>query len=645
MKYKWINWFFLFFLFSFIIETNFLLADVILKQGKDKKGNITLSISNNYFRIIITPSKGGSITSFVDKATGKEWLSDIITSPGLFYDHVWQQTWPGELFYAPYNFSIEKKDKKECRIKVWKVITGKINEQIDVNIANLLLEKTYIIEDRNPFIKTMIRISNPTEKNKFFGYWMQNIFCPGGKRNSVYFRPSTQGIEVASVRIGKDGRQIFSGKEFVKNPNNGWMGTLNPETMEGAIFLVDYNYTRWLYNCRANYTTEIFYDKVTLPPGKFWETQILFIPNKGFKGYTYASENIIADINIRKQTNQQILITHTLYASTRTLNHLTLTSNVFSFPDNRLLKQSKFKISHLEFQPIKRQETIKLTPGQEIVVKVNISGENISEEYETFYTPKYELKELFRYDFGYRAPKRRKKKHYFKPSQIVKLPHKGTVILDIHGLYHYLYGVEKAAKLIPNSKLVNSYFMEDVYGKQISYFPSSYRELMSLDIIALSNIPSSVFGDEEEEYIKDFVKYGGGLLIFGDYFAFAHSDYKDNKLADLIPVELKNSFDITSSEPLLLKPVTKSEIVKGISFREKPVVLYYHNIKGVKPGAKVILKAGEKPFLITYRYGKGRVAICTGTVLGVEPEGKIVFWKWKEWPKLVANILNWLKGR
>ena len=61
-----------------------------------------------------------------------------------------------------------------------------------------------------------------------------------------------------------------------------------------------------------------------------------------------------------------------------------------------------------------------------------------------------------------------------------------------------------------------------------------------------------------------------------------------------------------------------------------------------KNGAKVLLTAGEKPILVTGEYGKGRVAVFAGTVMGDLPAHRTAFWDWDGWPALVSITLQWL---
>jgi len=74
-----------------------------------------------------------------------------------------------------------------------------------------------------------------------------------------------------------------------------------------------------------------------------------------------------------------------------------------------------------------------------------------------------------------------------------------------------------------------------------------------------------------------------------------------------------------------------------------PQVYWIHEARP-KPSAKVVLKAGDRPLLVLGTRGKGRVAAFLGTPMGKAPEGKLPFWQWKGWDKLMRNTLIWLAG-
>jgi uncharacterized membrane protein len=73
--------------------------------------------------------------------------------------------------------------------------------------------------------------------------------------------------------------------------------------------------------------------------------------------------------------------------------------------------------------------------------------------------------------------------------------------------------------------------------------------------------------------------------------------------------------------------------------------MYRHMVKA-KPGAKVLI-AGDKvePLLVGGKYGKGRVVVFTGTVLGEAPAGKTAFWQSPAWPGVLAAAMKWSRAQ
>src|SRR5205823_1656696 len=93
-----------------------------------------------------------------------------------------------------------------------------------------------------------------------------------------------------------------------------------------------------------------------------------------------------------------------------------------------------------------------------------------------------------------------------------------------------------------------------------------------------------------------------------------------------------------------LEPVGKHAILEGLSFADKPVTQFYHDVKP-KADATVLIKAGNVPILIVGTYGKGRVALFTATLHGEPQAGATAYWKWKDWDRLVQNTVAWLAGK
>ena len=85
--------------------------------------------------------------------------------------------------------------------------------------------------------------------------------------------------------------------------------------------------------------------------------------------------------------------------------------------------------------------------------------------------------------------------------------------------------------------------------------------------------------------------------------------------------------------------------VAGADTKHPSLVLYRHMVTA-KPGSTLLLQGTKgEPLLVGMQYGKGRVAVFTGTVLGEPGAGQTAFWSAPEWPQQLANALSWVAGK
>ena len=84
--------------------------------------------------------------------------------------------------------------------------------------------------------------------------------------------------------------------------------------------------------------------------------------------------------------------------------------------------------------------------------------------------------------------------------------------------------------------------------------------------------------------------------------------------------------------------------MNGLDWKAPPLVMWMHQAQA-KPGATVELTAGGQPALVTWEYGKGRVAALSATVLGEPPAGGMAFWDWPDWPNCMERVARWLLPR
>jgi uncharacterized membrane protein len=139
------------------------------------------------------------------------------------------------------------------------------------------------------------------------------------------------------------------------------------------------------------------------------------------------------------------------------------------------------------------------------------------------------------------------------------------------------------------------------------------------------------------------VEAGGGLLVLGGYFSYGRGGIARSFLEDMLPVTFSSAWELTpAGTGAAVQPVKSMSLPSNLGWAPAPQCLWLHHLQA-KAGAKVVLKAGDQPFLVVGEFGKGRVAACAGTVLGAPGAGQQPFWEWKDWPKVLFAAVDYLR--
>ena len=164
-------------------------------------------------------------------------------------------------------------------------------------------------------------------------------------------------------------------------------------------------------------------------------------------------------------------------------------------------------------------------------------------------------------------------------------------------------------------------------------------------MIILSDACAGALKDYGIEMVTDFVEHGGSVLLTGGAYAYGHGTWVGTKMADLLPIKLNKTFDMTwHTKGLAIRPAERvaHPILEGLShFHVRPTVYWLHDVEP-KPDARVLMLAGDKPLLVVGRYGKGKVACFLGAPCGEASRGHTAFWNWPGWDRLMQNTLAWL---
>ena len=174
--------------------------------------------------------------------------------------------------------------------------------------------------------------------------------------------------------------------------------------------------------------------------------------------------------------------------------------------------------------------------------------------------------------------------------------------------------------------------------------PPSPEDYGAFALIVLSNVDAPAIGQKHLATLRQFVETGGGLVVLGGFWAFDRGGYQGTALGDMLPVTFGEGKAISSApEGLVLSPASSADWLTGCDFAATPRALFIHELKP-KPGATVHLMAGNKPALVSWTYGRGRVVACTLTVNGAPRQDALAFWDWDDWPALLGKTMDWAAG-
>jgi uncharacterized membrane protein len=238
-------------------------------------------------------------------------------------------------------------------------------------------------------------------------------------------------------------------------------------------------------------------------------------------------------------------------------------------------------------------------------------------------------------------------------------------ILSLSGspAWNYRF-LRMAMKQDPLIELVSFVFLRtptdsvDVPESQLSLIPFPIddiflEELKNFDLIFLDDFSHrAYFNPVYLERVRDFVRDGGGIAVFGGTRAFDGGGYAESALREVLPVELdgKGAFETRAGIQAALTPAGKGHPITRLvpdpkaneeAWRKLPALTGINQVRAAR--GETLLTAGGAPLLAIGRHGKGRtLALMTDDA-----------WRWnfiavggKETPqhhlKLMRQAVRWL---
>ncbi|MHB9024384.1 MAG: glutamine amidotransferase [Armatimonadota bacterium] len=231
------------------------------------------------------------------------------------------------------------------------------------------------------------------------------------------------------------------------------------------------------------------------------------------------------------------------------------------------------------------------------------------------------------------------KKGVTAPAEWIFPATKPLRVLAVHGRWYPFYALDRAYGRTGGALLTDAWH----HVGDLRYYPESYEELMNHHLVVVCNANAGSFGPVRRAMLKHYVAAGGGVLFLGGKLAYDPA-YRDTAFEEIAPVTFTEKDNRRfSAEGLIFAPGKEGLAGKfaKLPWAENPRVFWYHELTP-KAGSTVLLTAGGKPLLITGTFGKGRVALFTGSVMGDPAAGLLPFWEWSGWPVMMAETMSWL---
>ena len=221
-------------------------------------------------------------------------------------------------------------------------------------------------------------------------------------------------------------------------------------------------------------------------------------------------------------------------------------------------------------------------------------------------------------------------------------------VLHVNGVFAWLNPVENAMGLAGGGTYMPAWISSHYWHGQpdgaTHGFPDTLDELLDRDVVVLSNVHAPALGPRRRAMLVDYVKAGGGLLVFSDCDSLSMGADHNTALDELLPVSMKSRLDLERNDKgLPLRPAVKDFFSADIRWDMAPQA-YCLDRSPLKPDAEILATAGDFPAIVSRRVGKGRVIAVLVNHFGNYAPDSLPYWKWSDWPRVVSSCLKAAAG-
>ena len=217
-------------------------------------------------------------------------------------------------------------------------------------------------------------------------------------------------------------------------------------------------------------------------------------------------------------------------------------------------------------------------------------------------------------------------------SRMTKFPKDRNRMLVLFGLYTDHLQIFETFRQDSDAEI----YWSNARPNGVGMFPAQFEELFKYRTIFMCNVNFKCLRFEGFEMIRNWVEQGGTLVITGGFYTYGNGEFEGSPFEQFVPFRNMKPFDhiwAGKGQAFQLKPAGKAPELSGVDFSSGPQTAWLHQVE-LKPGARVLVKAGDYPAIVKWRYGKGTVVACTLSPMG-EPEKP--FWLWDGWKIFLRN--------
>ena len=629
-----------------------------IEEIEDDDADMIVLMESEWMSMRLMPAIGSTAIRFVFRPTQNE-IIDILQpknlkgGAGLLQDNVWEQDWRfQELRGKWYDYKITKRGPDEIQVVFETKLEGWL-EADKSGIKSRLLEdlrirRTVTMREGTPFFLFDVEFINEGDCAKLPLYWSHNSCCIDAVNRDHVMRPSELGINELPG----------NGSDYVYNFNQGWSAKVSPVRREGIVYLMDYDYVNFLYNCSFD-TEEWVYDNLLILKDRPVKTRIYVIPTMGLEKVDHATEYFICQTKPFRKDGE-LRVQYKLTASFEKARKITLVPELVynlrgSEAERKRATLPSVEFTELGVEPQARETAFAGESDDPVIVRTTAfidlaDGTQQKRTFEYFHVGNYSEGKNVRKDMKTPvALLERRPQHPFipVPAENLAVNRKDFKVFALMGSNSRIMHLEEAIRSIPNANLTVGYHPGfEVSRTGLTDFPYDYERLFDFRVVVFNN---SVFDPARfvgMSILLNYMERGGGLVVGGGENVLGMTRCNGaHPIYAYLPLEL-NAEVVKQTVPLN-SPVKDHPIFRGIDLSNLPYTYLLQKVNMKKDFAvtpKVLLKAGDQPFIVECERPNGqRTMVVLGVPLGdpADNPGKPPFFDWPEWKKLYANIVRY----